>query len=136
MGLLEKRAIKEFQDNSFKKLTAEINTLAGFDIEFDVKWETLAVEEYAHLYDEGFTKVYFTPILNAFKEITSDDMGKQALKDTLLKISIKNENDIHYGDAAYSYENKTLTIDHKPMTNIDNIEERSTALASFLMKKM
>lgn len=33
MGLQEKRALKTFQDDSYKKLTIEINTLAGYPIE-------------------------------------------------------------------------------------------------------
>ena len=136
MGLLEKRAIKSFQENAYLNLVKEINTIAGFDIEFDVKWDTIALEDYASLYEEGFTKVYFTPIINAFKEISIDDLGKQALKETLNKVIIKNEKNISYGSYAYSYENKCLTIDHQPITNIDNIDERSTELAKLLMKQM
>lgn len=136
MGLLEKRAVKAFQDGSYQTLTNEINTLAGYPLEFEVNWDNLAVEEYTHMYDEGFTKVYFTPLINAIKEITVDDMGKEALKETLKKVIIKNEGGIYYVSDAYKFEGGTLTINHEPFSNIDNITERSEGLAKLLMKNM
>ncbi|MFT3701164.1 MAG: hypothetical protein QM802_02280 [Agriterribacter sp.] len=136
MGLIEKRAIKAFQDTAYVNLVKEINTIAGYPVEFDVKWETLADPDYPHMYEEGFTKVYFTPVINALKEITVDDLGKEALKETLKKIVITNEKDIYYGCYAYAYDNGTLTIDHKPFTNIDDITDRSNELVKFLSSKM
>jgi hypothetical protein len=136
MGLLEKRALKAFQDGAYKKLTSEINDIAGFSVKFEVNWETLALDEQSHLYEESFPKVYFEPIINAFKEIAADKMGKDALKETLKKIAIKNEGGIYYGSAAYSFDKGVLTIDHQPTTNIDNVHERSEELAKILMKQM
>jgi hypothetical protein len=136
MGLLEKRALKAFQDGAYKKLTGEINKIAGFNVDFDVNWETLALEDQSHLYEESFPKVYFEPIIKAFTEIASDEMGKDALKETLKKIIIKNEGGVYYGSGAYSFDNGVLTIDHQPTTNIDNIQERSDELAKILMKQM
>jgi hypothetical protein len=136
MGLLEKRALKAFQDGAYKNLTNEINKIAGFNVKFEVNWDTLALDEQSHLYEESFPKVYFQPIINAFKEITSDQMGKDALKETLKKIAIKNEGGIYYGSGAYSFDKGVLTIDHQPTTNIDNIQERSEELAKVLMKQM
>lgn len=136
MGLLERRAVKAFQDGSYQSLTNEINTLAGYPIEFEVNWDTLAQEEYTHLYDEGFTKVYFTPLINAIKEITIDDMGKEALKEALKKVVIKNEGEIYYGSKAYTFDGGVLTIDHQPFSNMDNISERSEELSKLLMKNL
>lgn len=136
MGLTEKRAIKAFQDNAYVTLTKEIDTIAGFPLEFDVKWDTLAVDDYGHLYEEGFTKVYFKPVINAFKDIASDDMGKEALKETVKKIVIKNEGGVYYPDNAYSFDNGVLTIDHQPITNIDDIDARSKFLTKLLSSKM
>ncbi|MFT3934948.1 MAG: hypothetical protein QM726_15085 [Chitinophagaceae bacterium] len=136
MGLTEKRAIKSFQDGPYQTLVKEIDTIAGFPVEFDVKWDTLAEPEYAHMYEEGFTKVYFTPMINAFKGITVDEMGKEALKETLKKVIIKNESGAYYGSTAYAFENGVLTIDHKPFTNIDDISDRSKELEKLLSEKM
>lgn len=136
MGLTEKRGIKTFQDTKYAGLVKEINTAAGFPVELDVHWDTLATADYAHLYDEGFTKVYFTPVINAFKAITTDELGKEGLKETVKKIVIKNEGDNYSGSAAYSYSDGVLTIDHSPITNIDDIDQRSAELEKFLSAKM
>ena len=136
MGLTEKRAIKTFQDTVYPALEKEINTTAGYPIEFDIKWDTLAVAEYAHLYNEGFTKIYFTPVINAFKNITADDLGKEALKETVKKIVIKNENENYSYNNAYTLDNGVLTIDHQPNCNIDDIAGRSEELIKFLSAKM
>jgi hypothetical protein len=136
MGLQERRAVKTFQDGSYQNLTNEINTLAGYPLELDVNWDTLALEEYSHMYDEGFTKVYFTPLINALKDITTDDMGKEALKETLKKVVIKNEAGNCYGSTAYKFDGGVLTIDHLPFSNIDNITERSEELSKLLMKNL
>ena len=136
MGLLEKRALKTFQDDNYPKLTGEINTLAGYSIEFDVNWATLALDEYAHIYEESFPKVYFIPLINAVKEISADEMGKEALKETLKKVVIKNEGGNVYGSNAYSFNEGVLTIDHQPFSNIDNITERSMELSKLLMKNL
>lgn len=136
MGLLEKRALKAFQEDNYQKLLSEINTLAGYTIEFDIKWDNIAKDDYAAMYDEAFTKVYFTPFIEALKEITADDMGKEALQETLKKVVIKNEGGFVYGSTAYSFSDGVLTIDHEPFSNIDNITERSMELGKLLMKNL
>jgi len=136
MGLQEKRALKTFQDGNYQKLTSEINTLAGFPLEFEVKWETLALDEYAEMYEECFPKVYFTPLINAIKEIAADDMGKEALKEALKKVVIKNEGGYYSAFSAYAFDGGVLTIDHQPFNNVDNITERSTVVGELLMKNL
>ena len=136
MGLLEKRALKTFQDDSYPKLTSEINTLAGYALEFEVNWDTLALDEKASIYEESFSKVYFIPLVNAIKEISADEMGKEALKEALKKVVIKNEAGNVYGSNAYSFNEGVLTIDHQPFSNIDNITERSMELSKLLMKNL
>lgn len=131
MGLKERRAVQEFEQNEFPKLKQEITTTTGFDVDFDVQWEKLAVDGYDHMYTEAFTKVYFTPIINAFKAICVDDMGKEALKGTLKKITLTNEQGV-YGATGMSFDGGNLTIDHKPASNIDDIKLRSEALQKIL----
>jgi hypothetical protein len=63
-------------------------------------------------------------------------MGKEALKEALKKVVIKNEGGFVYGSNAYSFSNGVLTIDHVPFSNVDNITERSTELGALLMKNL
>jgi hypothetical protein len=136
MGLVEKRALKDFQENQYPKFVSEINALAGFELEMEVNWDKMALEDYSHLYVEGFSKIYFEPIIGALKEITKDDLGKNALKETVNKIVITNENDHSSSPSAFYFNEKTLKLDHQPFTNIDNIDDRTNGLATFLMKQM
>lgn len=136
MGLIEKRAIKSFQDGAFIRLTNEISTIAGVPVEFEVDWDSISVPDYTQMYEEGFTKVYFTPVINALKEITSDTLGKEAIKNALKKIVIKNEGAVYYAENAYTFDNGVLTIDHEPCTNIDDIKERTGVLSKLLSSKI
>jgi hypothetical protein len=136
MGLQEKRAVKEFQDNHLSKLTKEVNAAAGFDVPMEIDWNSLMVNEYSHLYTEGFTKVYFTTLTLAFKEIAADDMGKEALKSTLKKVVIKNSNDHYSASSAISFENGVLTFDHTPISNVDQYVDRAKYMADLMMKQM
>lgn len=136
MGLQEKRAIAAFQENAFVNLVKEINAVAGYEPEWDVDWNTLAVDEYASLYNEGFTKVYFEPLKSAFNEIAADDLGKEALKQSLKKIIIKNEGNFGSPKSAYGFADGVLTIDHSPITNINDVAERTKYLVQLLSSKL
>jgi len=136
MGLQEKRAIAGFRENQFVNLVNELNTVAGYEPEIEVSWDTLGVEGYGDLYNEGFTKVYFEPLINALKEIAVDALGKEALKGTVKKVIIKNEGNFGSGKSAYSFSDGVLTIDHSPITNINEVAERTKYLAQFLSSKM
>lgn len=136
MGLLEKRAIKAYEEEVFANYANEINGIADYKIEIEVKWDTLAVPDSTHLYNEGFRKVYFLPIIKSLTEIAQDDLGKEALKSTLKKIIIKNEEGIYSASNAYNFSNGILVVDHEPFTNMDNITERSEVLTKLLISKM
>ena len=87
MGLTERRAIKAFQENKYPKLKAEMDTAAGFDVPVVVDWDTImAVSEgYSEQYEENLPKVFFRPLIEAFKGICIDDLGKEAFKEGLKK---------------------------------------------------
>ncbi|GAA3510597.1 hypothetical protein GCM10022393_25140 [Aquimarina addita] len=136
MGLAEKRIVKTYQEGTYQELIKEINTLAGYDLEFQVDWSSISDNKYSNIWEDSFTKIYFTPIIEAFKGITADEMGKEALQETLKTIVIKDENDNYSPKSAYSFEGNTLTIDHSPFSNVDNLQERSSYLSEFLESKL
>ncbi|NMH86441.1 hypothetical protein [Flavivirga algicola] len=136
MGLAEKRIVKAYQEGTYKTLVNEINTLGGYDLDFEVNWESLSNNDYSHIWENTFSQIYFTPIINAFKEITADDMGKEALQESLKKIVIKDEKDNFSPGSAYSFEDNTLIIDHSSYSNADNVEERSKFLTEFLESQL
>jgi len=136
MGLVEKRAIKNFQDIKFAGLEKEINTIAGYPIEFQVDWDSLAAPDYAERYEEYFTNIYFQPVIDSFKFIAADEMGKEALKEILQKIHIKNDGTVTSEVRAYHLEGGVLTVNHDPVTNAHHVDYRTKKLTEVLSSKM
>jgi len=135
MGLAEKRAAKTFQETTFVNKKKAIDDAAGFGVTLEVDWESLAVADYAHMYEDAFSKVYFEPVARAFQEICKDDMGKEALKGALKKVVFCNKSDAH-GANAISFADGVLKIDHHPVYNIDDIDVRKTAIVQVLEKAL
>lgn len=129
MGLVERRALKAFQEGRYPTLKKEMDEVAGFEVDVQVAWDTLVVDDYAHLYEEGWTKVYFTPVCEAFKEICIDDMGKEALREGLKKVIIR-----HSGSNEFSFASGVLTVDYWPVTNIDDWMDRKRQIQKALEK--
>lgn len=134
MGLAEKRAAKEFQEKRYPQLKQDIDAAAKFGVEVEVKWDQLATDDQAHLYDECWPKVYFKPLIEALKAITVDDLGREALQGALKKILIRNEGQISYGDrmAHFSTTEGLLVLDHKPTTNVDDVKDRTKGIQKTL----
>lgn len=135
MGLAEKRAVKEFADQSWPQFKAAIIAAAGFEPAIEVNWDQLAAPEYGHLYKEAFPKVYFEPVVAAFKSICSDEMGRDALKAALKKIEFVNTESFSNSN-GFTFEGGTLRYDHKPCSNIDYVEDRTKGLVKLLESKL
>ena len=135
MGLTEKRAVQQFKDSKFPSLKKEIDQAAGFEVPVEVKWDTLAADGYSHLYDECFPKVYFTPLCEAFKEITKDQMGKDALKGSLKKIVLANTKET-YDSSGSTFDNGVLEINLQPCTNVDEIDSRKQWIQELVESKL
>jgi hypothetical protein len=131
VGLAERRAIKKFEDELYPELKAQIDAVAGFSVDMNVDWATLAEADYAHLYDEALPKVYFTPILEALREVCVDQMGKDALKEGLKRVDVRWS-----GQKQLDFADGVLTVDHSPVSNIDYWEERKKELQKALESKL
>ena len=86
----------------------------------------------SHLYKKSWPQVYFTPLVDALKAICEDEMGKEAIAEELQKIIIKNEAGVSSATYWSSFDNKTITLDHKPTTNVHHIEDRAKQLQKAL----
>jgi len=137
MGLAEKRAAAEFETNKYPDLKKAIEGAAGFEIAIEVRWDTMMRQEkYVKSWPEGWPKIYFTPIVNAFNRICSDEMGKAALKETVKKIVIQDTKSSHSSQwAALDKQNGVLTLDHQ-FTNLGEIQSRSDVLRKVLEAAM
>lgn len=136
MGLAERRAIKAFQDEKFEDLKKKVCDAAGFPIEFEVNWDSIAHDDYGHMYNEAFAKVYFEPLAQSFASICADDMGKEALQAELKKIVIQDLAGKSSAPSCYTFKDGVLTVDHRPVTNIDSILDRTKGLTQMLEKAL
>ena len=132
MGLKENRFTKTFQEEQFPQLMAQIIEAAGFNVPLNIEWETLFEDRFMHLYNDSYPKIYFLPLIDALKSITADDMGKEALAESLKEIRITNTKDHHNPKNGFTFSDGVLTIDHSPIINADHVEERTTVLSELL----
>ncbi|WP_158845936.1 hypothetical protein [Algibacter sp. L1A34] len=132
MGLKENRFTRTFQEEQFPELKDQIIEAASFDVAFNIEWSTLFEDRFLHLYNDSYPKIYFLPLIEAFKSITTDDMGKEALSESLKEIHITNTKDHHNPKNAYSFSNGVLTVDHSPILNADDIDNRTKVLVNLL----
>jgi hypothetical protein len=135
MGLAERRAVKEFMDNQLPAAKKAIDDAAGFEVEINADWESLAVPDYSHMYTDCFLKVFFQPVEEAFKDICKDNMGKEALKSGLKQVVFKNTNE-YSNPSGITFESGVLSIDHKTATNIDDVNDRKTHIIKLLEQKL
>lgn len=136
MGLKEKRIIKAFQNDQYPALEAEINKAAGYEVPMDIKWDTLMEDRFSHLYQDTFPKIYFQPLIQAFKAICIDEMGVELLQAGLKKVIIVNENNEHSLGKAITFEEGVLKIDHSPVINADNVEDKANRIIELLENKL
>ena|ERR1700686_3470872 len=90
MGLNERRKIKELQDTTLPGRVKEIEEICGKAIPYEVDWESLADDA------EGlnFLDNLSCHRLNmALRTICIDDMGKEAVREGLHLIRLKNVKD-------------------------------------------
>ena len=90
MGLPERRKIKELQDVTFPGRVKEIEEICGVPIPYEVDWESLADDA------EGlnFIDNLSCHRLNmALRSICLDDFGKQAVREGLKLVKLKNVKD-------------------------------------------
>src|SRR3954470_17532556 len=87
MGLGERRKIKELQDVTFPERVREIEEICGKAIPYEVDWESLADDA------EGLNfidNISCHRLNMALRTICIDDMGKEAVREGLRLIKLKN----------------------------------------------
>ena len=140
MGLAERRALKEYQDQKFPAVKAALDEAAGFDVPLEVHWEKIAADGQASNYakDYYFTETYFTPLTDALKQIGADEMGRDALKKGLKKVVVTHDPSTapatNYKN-GWPFKNGVLTINYEAGVNTQDPsahQERVDALVDNL----
>ena len=97
MGLIEKRLIKEAKDTWVVEEQKDMRAIAGSEVTIDVDWASFETDEPAlrncqHL---GVRKMS-----NAFRVICSDELGKEAVRESIKSVVVINVKDAKEGTVA------------------------------------
>jgi hypothetical protein len=90
VGLDEKRKLKELQDKTFPERTKELLEITGSPVGYDVDWKSLGDDLEAMNFVEN-PSCHRTNM--ALRVICSDAVGKDAVKDGLKTVRLKNVKD-------------------------------------------
>jgi len=129
MGLAERRALRAFQDERYPALKQELDAAAHKNVLLEVDWDSLAADDYADSYGDFFHKIYFLPLIEAFKAIAFDQMGQEALASGLKKVVIRNT-----GQSETSFQDGVLLLDLSSISNVDYWEDRKNSWQKLLEK--
>jgi hypothetical protein len=105
MGLNERRKIKELQETVLPGRIKEIEEICGKGIPYEVDWESLADDA------EGLNfldNISCHRLNMALRTICTDDMGREAVRDSLRLIKLKNVKDKN--DMRISFEDGVLEM--------------------------
>lgn len=90
MGLNERRKIKELQDTTLPGRVKEIEEICGKPVPYEVDWDSIADDA------EGLNfldNISCHRLNMALRTICVDEMGKEAVRDALNLIKLKNVKD-------------------------------------------
>jgi hypothetical protein len=105
MGLAERRKIKELQDDVLPGRVKEIEEICGAPIPYEVDWESFNDD----LEGLNFMDNVSCHRLNmALRVICQDDMGKEAIRETVKKVKLTNVKGI--GDKSLSFADGALEM--------------------------
>ena len=138
MGLAERRVANDFQAQHYPALEKKIHDTAGYAVPIEVRWDTLAAGDpkYSKAWIDSWPKIYFAPIIDAFKLIARDQMGKDALKAALKKIVIQDTTKSFSSSwATFDTASGTLTLDYQ-FTNVNSVKDRTDYLVKELEKNL
>src|SRR3954470_1028536 len=130
MGLNERRKIKELQDVTLPSRVKEIEEICGKDIPYEVDWDSLADDA------EGLNfidNISCHRLNMALRVICQDDMGKQAVKEGLRLIKLKNVKD--KAAMKISFENGVLDMQCAYAQRTDGMYS-DNAIRELLVKKL
>lgn len=105
MGLAEKRKAEAIKTGDVPTWESKLSGYAGYPIKLDFNWDTFtAFDEYPL----SRIEYLYSDLEGAIKNICSDDMGKEALKEKVSTIHITNtDND---ADMKMEIKDKTLFL--------------------------
>lgn len=105
MGLIEKRLIKEAKETWVLEEQKDMRAIANSDVVIDIDWATFESDEPAlrNLQHLGVRK-----LSNAFRVVCVDDLGKEAVRDSIKRVVVTNDKDVK--EASVNLDAGTVTL--------------------------
>ncbi len=133
LGLPERRGIAAFEERVLPGLCEEVHAAAGFSLPIEIDWPNVVVEPLIGHGDkftepEVFTDVYFRPLISALRAIGRDQMGRDALKDGLIKVVIRYKP----WEEGVVFENGVLTLQWRAWSNPEEVDRRAGEIVAAL----
>jgi len=134
LGLKERQAVETFKQEKYPQLTTAINEAAGFDIEIKIDWDSIAAGGVGAQSFDQWQKVFFDPIILAFKAVNIDDSTAGSLKKKLKKIEIISTGKKYLSQSSPpTYSDGTITIDDR-IVNVNSVKDRAKGIQIALEK--
>ena len=90
MGLAEKRQLAQLRDEAAPKYQRELQEITGSAIVYDIDWDSFANNMSAM---NNFESNCLKPLSEIFRKITVDDLGKDAVKESIQTIQLSHGKD-------------------------------------------
>ena len=81
-------------------------------------------------------KVYFKPLVKAFKDMCEEDFAQETIQEGLKKVVIHNYSDNYSASKWASFKKGILTLNHCPITNIDEVDARAEYIKHVVEKEL
>src|SRR5262245_5351454 len=97
MGLIEKRLIKEAKETWVLEEQKDMRAIANSEVVIDIDWASFETDEPAlrNLQHLGVRKMS-----NAFRVLCVDDLGKEAVRESIKRVVVANVKDAKEGSVA------------------------------------
>ncbi len=141
VGLAERRAIAAYRQDRYPALEKAIQDAAGFPVPIEVAWDQLTIPGDAKYYadDAYFGKTIFEPVAAGLKEVGKDQMGRDALRQTLKAIRIRYDERTapasNYPNGL-KLEGGVLDVNWRPFANVADFKDRVEAVVKVLEKNL
>ncbi|PXW66653.1 hypothetical protein [Methylobacterium sp. B4] len=141
VGLAERRAIAAYRESRYPAQEKAIQEAAGFPVPVEVAWDQLTIPGDAKYYsDEGyFEKTIFEPLAAGLKDVTKDQMGREALRAKLKSIRIRFDEKTapasNYPNGL-TFAGNVLDVNWRPFSNVADFKDRVAAVVQILEKNL
>jgi hypothetical protein len=141
LGLAERRAIAAYRQEQYPAIEQGIQQAAGFAVPVEVEWDQITLPGDAAYYarDDYFGKTIFEPLTAALRSITTDAMGREALRAKLQRIRVRFDEKTapasNYPNGL-AFRDGVLDINWRPYSNTADLQDRTQAITQLLERSL